>query len=151
MTIWIDADAAPRAVKDACFQVGERRGIDVVLVANQRQSVPSSPRIQLVTVGSAFDAADDHIAEHCRAGDLVITADMPLAARIVAKGAMGLDPRGHVLTEDNVQERLSLRDLAQDLRDSGEMTGGPAPFGKKDRQRFVNALDRTLTALLRPT
>ena len=149
LTIWIDADAAPRAVKEVCFQVGERRGLSIVLVANKRQVVTRSPLVRLVTVGSDFDAADDHIAENCLAGDLVITADVPLAARIVAKGALGLDPRGRVLDESNVQENLSLRDLAQGLRDSGELTGGPPPFGKADRQRFVNALDRSLTALLR--
>jgi hypothetical protein len=149
VTIWIDADAAPRAVKDACFQVGERRGVPIVVVANQRQSIPRSGLVRLVTVGSAFDAADDHIAERCEAGDLVVTADVPLAARVVAKGALGIDPRGRVFDERNVHDRLGLRDLAQDLRDAGERGGGPQPFGKADRQRFLNALDRTLTALLR--
>ena len=148
-TLWIDADAAPRAVKEACYQVAERRGLSVVVVANQRQQVPSSGQVRLVTVGSAFDAADDHVAEHCGAGDLVVTADVPLAARVVAKGALALDHRGRVLDEHNVQDSLALRDLAHDLRADGVASGGPPPFGKKDRERFLNALDRTLTKLLR--
>ena len=148
-TIWIDADAAPRGVKEVCFQVGERRRLPIVLVANRRQVVPDGGLVRLVTVGSASDAADDHIAEHCQEGDLVITADVPLASRIVAKGALGLDPRGRIFDAENVQEQLSMRDLAHDLRASGNVTTGPAPFGQADRERFVNALDRTLTALLR--
>jgi len=148
-TIWLDADAAPRAVKEVCFQVSERRELEVVVVANQRQAIPSFPRVRQVTVGSAFDAADDHIAEQCGAGDLVVTADVPLAARVVAKGAVVLDHRGRVLDENNVQDSLAMRDLAHDLRAEGLVTGGPAPFGKGDRQAFVNALDRTLTALLK--
>jgi uncharacterized protein YaiI (UPF0178 family) len=147
-TIWLDADAAPRAVKEVCFQVGLRRGLQVVVVANQRQAIPNAPGIRQVTVGSAFDAADDHVAEECRTGDLVVTADVPLAARCVAKGAVVLDHRGRVLDEDNVQDSLAMRDLAHDLRAEGVVTGGPAPFGKGDKQAFVNALDRTLTALL---
>ncbi len=147
--IWLDADAAPRALKEVCYRVGERRGLRVVVVANQRHSLPPSDTIDQVTVGSAFDAADDHIAEHCDAGDLVVTADVPLAARVVAKGAVALDHRGKVLDEENVQDSLAMRDLARDLREEGVISGGPPPFSKADRQRFINALDRTLTALLR--
>jgi uncharacterized protein YaiI (UPF0178 family) len=148
-TIWIDADAVPRAVREVCFQVAGRRGLDVVVVANRRQSVPDSPSVRLVTVSSAFDAADDHVVHHCARGDLVVTADLPLAARVVAKGALVLDHRGRVLDAENVQDSLALRDLAHDLRAEGVTTGGPAPFGRADRQRFVNALDRTLTSLLK--
>ena len=148
-TLWLDADAAPRAVKEVCFQVAQRRSLSVVVVANQRQAVPNSPQVRQVTVGSAFDAADDHIADECASGDLVVTADVPLAARVVAKGAVVLDHRGRVLDDDNVQDSLAMRDLAHDLRAEGVVTGGPAPFGKGDKQAFVNALDRTLTALLK--
>lgn len=148
-TIWLDADAAPRAVKDVCYQAAGRRKLPVVVVANQRQQVPGSTLVRQVTVGSAFDAADDHVAENCAAGDLVVTADVPLAARCVAKGALVIDHRGRVLDEENVQDSLALRDLAHDLRAEGAATGGPPPFGKKDRERFLNALDRTLTRLLK--
>ncbi len=149
-TIWLDADAAPRPLKEVCYQVAERRGLIVIVVANQRQRIPTSVSIQQVTVGSGFDAADNHIAEECVPGDLVVTADVPLAARVVAKGAIAVDHRGRVLDEANVSESLAMRDLAQDLREDGSITGGPPPFGKADRQRFINAIDRTLTALLRP-
>ncbi len=149
LTIWLDSDAAPRPVKEVCFQVGERRGLTVVVVANQRHFVPTSALIEQVTVGAAFDAADDHIVESCESGDLVVTADVALAARVVAKGAVALDHRGRVLDEESVQHSLAMRDLAQDLREEGLISGGPAPFGKADRQRFINALDRTLTALLK--
>jgi uncharacterized protein YaiI (UPF0178 family) len=148
-TIWLDSDAAPRAVKDVCFQVSERRGLHVIVVANQRQVIPVSPMVELVVVGSAFDAADDHIAENCGPLDVVVTADVPLAARVVARGSICLDHRGKVFDEDNVQDALGARDLAHDLRADGLITGGPPPFGKNDRQGFVNALDRTLTALLK--
>lgn len=149
LTIWIDADATPRAVKEACYRTAQRRGLAVVVVANQRQAVPSSPHVRLVTVGSAFDAADDHVADHCVSGDVVVTADVPLASRVVARGALALDHRGRVLDETNVGDHLAGRDLAADLRAEGAIMRGPPPFKEADRQRFVNALDRTLTALLR--
>ncbi len=148
-TIWLDADAAPRALKELCYQVGERRRLRVVVVANQQQRIPDSHLIEQFTVGSGFDAADDHIADQCRSGDLVVTADIPLAARAVEKGAIALDHRGRVLDEENVQECLAMRNLSHALREDGVATGGPPPFGKADRQRFANAVDRTLTALIK--
>ncbi len=105
----------------------------------------SSPRVSSVQVPRGPDSADDHIAEACEAGDLVITADIPLAARAVEKGAMVIRPRGYVLDEENVQEALSMRDFSTELRDVGVSTSGPPPFGPNDRQRFANALDRWVT------
>ncbi len=149
LTIWLDADAAPRALKDVCYQVAERRSLRVIVVANQHLRLPPLPEISQVKVGSGFDAADDHIADNCAPGDLVVTADVPLASRVVAKGSLAIDHRGRVLDEENVQNNLAMRDLSHELREEGLVTGGPPPFSKADRQRFINALDRTVTALLK--
>ena len=121
----------------------------MVFVANRAVPPHPSPLITSVRVGRELDAADAAIAASVEAGDIVVTADIPLAAKVVAKGALALDPRGDVLTEDNVGERLALRDLLQGLRSDGRVMGGPAPFSSSDRQRFASALDRLLTALLR--
>jgi uncharacterized protein len=118
-------------------------------VANRAVAPHRSPLVSSVQVGKGLDVADAHIARETAAGDLVVTADIPLAAKVVAKGAVAIDPRGDVLTEENVGERLALRDLLQGLRSGGMVTGGPAPFSNSDRQRFANALDRLLTSLLR--
>ena len=143
-TIWIDADAAPRACKDIVFRASERTGMAVVLVANQDQHTPKAQQIRAVRVGAGFDVADDYIVEHCEGGDLVITADIPLAAQVIEKGALVVDPRGEELTESNVRQRLAMRDFMDSLRGGGVMTGGPPPFGPKDKQRFANSLDRWL-------
>jgi uncharacterized protein YaiI (UPF0178 family) len=148
-TLWLDADGAPRAVKEILFRVAERRGLDLVLVANSAQVLPRSPRIRQVQVGQGLDVADDWIAAHCRPGDVVITADVPLAATLVERGALVLQPRGQVLDASNVGERLAVRDFLDGMRGAGFDTGGPPPFGPTDRTRFANALDRLLTARLR--
>ena len=149
MTIWIDADASPRAVKEIVFRASERLQLEVVLVANRWQQIPRSSRIRLVQVGQGMDVADDHIVEHAQQGDLAITADIPLAAQLVEKGVLVLQPRGEVLDEGNVRQRLNLRDFMEEMRASGLASGGPPPFGDGDKQRFANALDRILTRQLR--
>jgi uncharacterized protein len=149
MKIWIDADACPRVIKEIVFRASERLEIPVCLVANQPLAKHHTALVTSVVVADGFDVADDYIAEHATPHDLVITADIPLAARIVEKGALGLDPRGEVYTEENVGERLSMRDLMQELRGAGMVQGGPAPFSTTDRQRFASSLDRELTRMRR--
>lgn len=149
MKIWIDADACPRVIKEMVFRASERLEVPVCLVANKNLSKAHSWLITSVIVAEGFDAADDYIVEQAAAEDLVITADIPLAARIVAKGAVALDPRGELYTEENVGERLSMRNLMQELRSGGLVQGGPAQLGLTDRKRFASALDRTLTRMLK--
>jgi len=149
MTVWIDADACPRVIKEIVFRASERLNLPVMLVANKPLSKRHSRLVSSVVVDAGPDVADDYIAEQATAQDLVITADIPLAARIVAKGATGIDPRGELYTEDNVGERLSMRDLMQSLRTEGLVQGGPAQFGMTDRQRFASSLDRVLTRMVR--
>ena len=144
--VWIDADAVPRAVREILVRASQRRGVHLVFVANRWQQVPASARIRLEVVPAGPDEADDHIVAHCEEGDLVVTADVPLAARAVESGALVLQPHGRLLDADNVQEHLSIRDFKTELRDVGEMTGGPPPFGAAERQRFANGLDRWITA-----
>jgi uncharacterized protein YaiI (UPF0178 family) len=147
LKIWIDADAAPRDVKEIVFRAGKRLGIAVVLVANQRMALPANdPNVSAVWVKGGPDEADKHIAEHAAPEDVAITQDIPLAAILVEKGVAVLDPRGEVYTESNVRERLSIRDFMASLRDTGVETGGPAPYGQREKQAFAAALDRTLTA-----
>lgn len=145
MKLWIDADACPRVIKDIVFRASDRLDLPVVLVANASLTKHNSRLVESVVVPGGFDAADDYIAEHASAADLVITADIPLAARIVAKGGVALDPRGELYTEDNVGERLSMRDLMMELRGGGLVQGGPSQFSSTDRQRFASSLDRLLT------
>ena len=148
MRIWIDADGCPRPVKEAVFKVSARRKLPVCLVADRQVGRPSNPLVTTVRVTGDMDAADRYIADHLEPGDLVITTDLPLAAIVVEKGALGLNPRGELYSEQNVRERLSMRDFMTGLRETGVVTGGPAPYGPKDRQRFVEALDRLLTSCL---
>lgn len=149
MKIWIDADASPRIVKEIVFRASERLQVEVCLVANKPLAKHHSRLINSVVVSEGPDVADDYIAGHATPQDLVITADIPLAARIVEKGGVALDPRGELYTEDNVGERLSVRDMMQELRAEGFAGGGPAQFGLVDRQRFASAFDRTVTRLLK--
>jgi uncharacterized protein YaiI (UPF0178 family) len=145
MTIWVDADAMPRAVKEVLYRAAQRRKTNIVLVANAYLQVPTDPHIRTVRVASGADVADDHIAEQCEKGDLVITADIPLAARVVEKGAQVIQPHGRVLDEENVGEVLSMRNFADELRSTGVDTGGPPPYSNAQKGKFSNALDRWLT------
>jgi uncharacterized protein len=147
MKIWIDADACPRVIKDILFKASARLKIPVCLVANKGLAKHHTHLVESVVVADGFDVADDYIAEHATLEDLVITADIPLAARVVANGGVALDPRGDLYTEDNVGERLSMRDLMMELRSGGLVQGGPAQFSLTDRQRFASSLDRLLTQM----
>lgn len=146
MRIWIDADAAPRDVKEIVFRAARRLSLRTVLVANQRMSVPlNNPYVEAVRVDGGPDVADRHIVDHSSPGDLAITADIPLAAALVEKDVLVVNPRGEEYTSENVRERLSIRDFMDQLRSSGVETGGPAPYGRKEKQAFAAALDRVLT------
>lgn len=149
MKIWIDADACPRMAKEVVFKAAFRLQVPTILVANRDVAPPRAALVSLVVVGREIDAADRHIAAHSGAGDVVVTADIPLAATLVDRGVVAIDPRGRVFTPANVKEALATRNLMQDLRDSGVMDGGPPPLGAKDKERFANALDRELTRLRR--
>ena len=145
MHIWVDADACPKAVKEILYKAAARREVKMTLVANSYLSIPQSPFIDTIQVGDGFNIADDKIVELASAGDLVITADIPLADAIVDKGATGLNPRGELYTEDNIKGILRMRNLMEELRSGGMAPGGPAPFGPKDKQEFTNQLDKYLT------
>jgi len=147
--IWVDADACPKVVKEVIFKNSGRLKIPVILVANAYLNIPHSPLIKSVKVDQGADVADFYIVEHITEKDLAITADIPLAALIVEKGATAINPRGELYTEENVRERLSMRDFMQSLRDSGMDTGGPPPFGAKDKELFTNSLNRILTKMVK--
>jgi len=142
MTIWVDADACPGVIKDILYRAAQRASIPVTLVANRALQVPRSPWIKSVQVPRGFDVADNHIVELVTAGDLVVTADIPLAAAVVGKGASALNPRGEVYTRDNVQGLLDMRNFMDTLRSSGVETGGPPALNTSDRQTFAAQLDR---------
>ena len=149
MKIWIDADAAPRDVKEITGRAAKRLKLQTFLVANQRLWVPpGNPYLEAVRVDGGPDVADEYIVEHAEPGDLAITADIPLAALLVEKQVLVLDHRGEEFTEENVGERLSIRNFMDDLRSTGVETGGPPPYGARDKQAFAGALDRTLTRVL---
>lgn len=145
MQIWVDADACPVAVKELLYRAAERRKVKVTLVANQPLRVPRSEMVASELAPGGLDAVDQRIVELVEPGDLVISADIPLAAKVVEKGGEVLDPRGELYTEQNIGERLAVRNLLDELRSTGEVTGGPAGFQQKDRQAFANQLDRWLT------
>ena len=145
MNIWVDADACPNAIKEVIFRAAERRQVTTTLVANQHIRTPPSSVIRSVQVEQGFDVADNAIVDYLAAGDLVITADVPLAAEVVAKGAVALNPRGTTYTQENVRGHLQRRDMMDELRTLGTLSGGPKTLGKQDVQRFANALDRYLT------
>ena len=150
MKLWVDADAAPRDVKEIVFRSALRLEIEALLVANQRLQVPANNRFtSSIRVEGGPDVADDYIVEHAMPGDVAITADIPLAARLVEKGILTIDPRGTEYTEENIGERLSIRDFMDQVRSIGVETGGPKAYGPKDKQSFANALDRILTRLNR--
>ena len=150
ITLWIDADAAPRDVKEICFRASERLGLATILVANQRLQLPPGYRhLSAVRVDGGPDVADRYIAEHAVAGDVAVTADIPLAALLVPSGVAVLDPRGAEYTVESIGERLSVRNFMDGLRGAGVETGGHATYNSRDKQAFANALDRALTRALR--
>ncbi|HEX7061930.1 MAG TPA: YaiI/YqxD family protein [Woeseiaceae bacterium] len=144
MKIWVDADACPGVIKDILFRAANRTGTLLTLVANQPLYVPASPFIRTIRVASGFDIADNEIVRRVEAGDLVVTADIPLAAEVIEKGGHALNPRGELYTTENIRARLNMRDFLDTLRASGVNTGGPAALGQRDRQAFANSLDRFL-------
>ena len=144
MQIWVDADACPGEIKELLYRAAERRKIKVTLVANQPMRIPRSDFIASVHVPSGMNIADRKIVELTEPDDLVVTADIPLAAAVVAKGGQALNPRGELYTNTNIGERLAMRNLVDELRGGGLITGGPTNFGAKDRQAFANQLDRWL-------
>jgi uncharacterized protein len=146
MHIWVDADACPAVIKEILYRAAQRQKVMLTLVANQPLHIPASPYIRSLRVAGGFDVADNKIVELAQAGDLVVTADIPLAAEAIKKGAVALNPRGELYTQENIQERLSVRNLLSELRNSGVATGGPAAFSHADRQSFANQLDRLLTS-----
>ncbi len=144
MKIWVDADACPAVIKDILYRAADRVQVPLTLIANKLLRVPPSPWIRALQVPSGFDVADQRIAQEANAGDLVITADVPLAALVIEKGARVLDPHGELLDAGNIQARLTLRNFMEGLRGSGVDTGGPAAFSHADRKAFANQLDRLL-------
>ncbi|AYA40206.1 YaiI/YqxD family protein [Xenorhabdus nematophila] len=144
MPIWVDADACPKVIKEVLYRAAEREKIQVTFVANQRLSVPASAFLRTLQVSAGFDVADNEIVRRSEAGDLVITADIPLAAEVIEKGAVALNPRGERYSEATIRERLTMRDFMDTMRASGIQTGGPATLNQRDRQRFANELDKWL-------
>ena len=149
MKIWVDADACPVVIKEILFRAAERTKITTTLVANQFLRTPPSAYIKTVQVASGFDVADNHIVLALEADDLVITADIPLAAQVVEKGAFALNPRGELYTEANIKERLSMRNLMEELRSNGVEISGQSAFSQGDRQAFASALDRLVAKYLK--
>ncbi len=150
MHIWVDADACPNVIKDILFRAATRAQVLLTLVANQLLRTPPSPYIKAIQVPSGFDVADSKIVQQLQSGDLVITADIPLAALVIEKGGHALNPRGEFYSTENIRERLAMRNFMDELRNSGVNTGGPAVLSLSDRQAFANQLDRFLTRARRP-
>lgn len=147
MHIWVDADACPGVIKEIIFRAAERKQIQTTLVANQMLRTPPSRFIRAIQVAHGFDVADAHIVDQVAAGDLVVTADIPLAALVIDRGAHALNPRGELYTTATIRERLTMRNFMEELRSAGVETGGPAAFNQADRQAFANQLDRLLARL----
>lgn len=147
MRIWVDADACPNVIKDILYRAAERLRVSLILVANQPLRTPPSPYIRTMRVPSGFDVADNHIVEQVQSGDLVVTADIPLAAAVIERDAHALNPRGELYSKENIRERLNMRDFLDTLRGAGVQTGGPAALRHSDRQAFANQLDRLLNRL----
>jgi len=143
-TIWVDADACPSVIKDILFRAAERTQVQTTLVANQAIRIPPSAYISFLRVTQGYDEADNEIVKRLQAGDLVITADIPLAAEVIEKGGIALNPRGELYTQENIKDRLNMRDFMETMRASGIQTGGPAPLNNTDKQTFANQLDRLL-------
>jgi uncharacterized protein YaiI (UPF0178 family) len=146
MQIWVDADACPGVIKEILYRAAERTGVRVTLVANQPLRIPRSPQLRFMQAPEGFNAADERIVAELEPGDLVITADVPLAASVIERDALALNPRGELYTAENVRERLSMRNFLDELRGSGVQTGGPPALSARDRQAFAAQLDRWLAA-----
>ena len=144
MKIWVDADACPGVIKEILFRAAERTGVQITLVANHAMRIPASRHIKFLQVKSGFDIADNEISNRVNPGDLVITADIPLAAEVIEKGARALSPRGELYSTDNIRARLGMRDFMETLRASGIDTGGPAALNQGDRKAFADQLDTLL-------
>ena len=144
MSIWVDADACPRPVKEILFKAAERTGVELTLVANHAMAVPRLPNVRLLQVQGGFDVADQEIAKRVAPGDLVITADIPLAADVIGRGAQALNPRGELYSADTIRALLTMRDFMDTMRSSGVVTGGPPALSQADRQAFAGQLDRWL-------
>ena len=144
MKIWVDADACPKVIKEILFRAADRVAVQLTLVANQAIPVPRSRHIRSIQVASGFDVADNYIVQQADEGDLVITADIPLAAEVVEKGCLALNPRGELYTTENIRQRLNMRDFMDTMRSSGIDTGGPPALSQADRMAFANQLDRLL-------
>ena len=144
MKIWVDADACPKVIKEILFRAADRVSVQLTLVANQAIPVPRSRHIRSIQVASGFDVADNYIVQQADEGDLVITADIPLAAEVVEKGCLALNPRGELYTTENIRQRLNMRDFMDTMRGSGIDTGGPPALSQADRMAFANQLDRLL-------
>jgi len=147
MHIWVDADACPAVIKDILFRAAERKAIAMTLVANQLLRVPASKFIRAIQVPGGFDVADNEIVRRLEPGDLVITADIPLAAETIERGGQALNPRGELYSPETIRERLTVRDFLDQMRASGVQTGGPPALNQADRKRFADQLDRLLARL----
>ncbi len=147
MKIWVDADACPAVIKAILFRVAERRCLETILVANQPVRVPKSRYVRAVQVAAGFDVADNEIVQRVQPGDLAVTADIPLAAEVLAKGGHALNPRGELYSTDTIRAKLTMRDFMDTLRASGVQTGGPPALSQADRKAFADQLDRLLTRL----
>ncbi|CAY75295.1 UPF0178 protein PBPRA1738 [Erwinia pyrifoliae DSM 12163] len=144
MPIWVDADACPKVIKEVLYRAADREQVMVTLVANQSLSVPPSKFLRTLRVAAGFDVADNEIVQRAQSGDLVITADIPLAAEVMEKGAIALNPRGERYSAATIRERLTMRDFMDTMRASGVQTGGPPALNQRDRQQFANELDKWL-------
>ena len=147
MKIWVDADACPGVIKEILFRAAKRTGLEMTLVANQPMRIPQAKNISFILVKSGLDVADNEIVRNMQMGDLVITADIPLAANVIEKGGLALNPRGELYTSENIRSRLSMRDFMESLRSTGVETGGPAALNNADRKAFADNLDKLLTRL----
>ncbi len=150
MRIWVDADACPNVIKEILFRAADRTKTQLILVANQPLRSPPSPFIKKMQVSSGFDVADNQIVLNMQAGDLVITADIPLADAVIDKGGIALNPRGELYSKGNIKQRLSIRNFSEQLRSTGVVTGGPARLSKKEIQAFANRLDQFLSGGVSP-
>jgi len=144
LKIWVDADACPKVIKEILYKAADRVSCELILVANQPLSTPRSAFIRAVRVEPGFDVADNYIVQHVQEGELVVTADIPLAAELLEKGAEALNPRGEFYNRETIRQKLTMRDFMDELRGSGVMSGGPPPLSQADRREFANALDRFL-------